>query len=105
MRAIVLFPILLFASLFAGTLAADASPIFPQALCDSELAAESAGRSVTLHLEARAEIMPPMAMAMNDPAPGLFGLQTLIFDSGTASVSQAVTTLSLQATLNGLRGF
>ena len=101
MRAWPLLPILFLAPLFAEPDAACASPFFLHALSDSDLAANSAGRAITLRIAADAEdtmiALPGFNIAMTQ---NVFGVTTVIRDTGTASVSQAAFMLTLKATLN-----
>jgi len=96
-RALILCPLLLLPA--AG--AAQASPIFVQALTDGELAANRAGTAITLQLQEDAQNNTLLPVAMGALPPSLFGIQTLVLDTGTASVSQAATMVTVKATLNG----
>jgi hypothetical protein len=99
MRAV---PFLLLVVFFAGTIAAAASPFFPQAISACELEANSAGQSIAIRLEepAVAAYVAPVGseVAMMQP---LFGVQTMVRDRGTASPTEAATFIAIQATLKG----
>ena len=92
--------ILFLAPLFAEPDAARASPAFLHALSDSELAANSAGQAIALRTEANPQDTM-IALSGFDIAmmSNVLGITTFARDTGTSSVSQAATMLTLKAAL------
>ena len=83
--------------------AAQASPFFLHALSESELAENSAGHSIVVHLEDAVRKDQGTARAtdiMTDTTMyGRFGIQTFVLDTGASSMTQAATSITLRATL------
>ena len=96
-----LSPLILFPVFLLGELgAAEASPNLLHPLSDGELASNCAGQAVTIRFEDHAQVGPMPATARDEiPTQTLFGIRTIARDSGALSLSEAVTAITLKATL------
>jgi hypothetical protein len=104
MHAFISAPILALVWLSPLAASAQAHPAFLHALSDQELAINAAGESITISFDAddtkgRAEIAGKTLLSQNILSIRAFG-----DDTGTASVTQAATSLSLRATLRSAGG-
>ena len=79
-----------------------ASPFLIHALSASELAENSAGRGIIIHLEDAAHNDRLGAMATDNKVGGVFGIQTRALDTGASSINQAVTSITLQAEIKNV---
>jgi len=104
MRAFLLGPILFLVPFFQGIVAADANPILLQPLCDQELAANQAGRTLAIVLESQTGNGQAVGMEMPFLPQSLSGIQTLMRETGSASLTQAEMSLRLRATLTNTSG-
>jgi hypothetical protein len=82
------------------TSGAQASPFLAPALSQSELAANSAGQSIAIRFEGIARI-GQIALTGTDLvlAGNLLGIRTIALDKGASSLTEAVTSLAVKATL------
>ena len=81
---------------------AQASPFLAPALCESELAANSAGQSIAIHFEENARGGQFTLTGIDRVLAGYpAGLQTIALDEGASSLSEAVTSIAVKATLKG----
>jgi hypothetical protein len=99
MRAVISAPILALVWLSPLAAPAQGHPALLHALSDQELAINATGESITISFDAdntqgRAEISGKALLLQN-----IFSVRAFEDDTGTASVTQAATTLSLRATL------
>jgi hypothetical protein len=79
--------------------AARASQVLLHALTDTELAENSAGRGIIVHLEDVARTDQFAARAAGNGIGDFFGIQTIALDTGASSITQAATSITLQAAL------
>jgi hypothetical protein len=78
--------------------AAFAQEILPKALSDRELSASVAGTSVAIAFRAWSQDAQS-GIIENRPFQPAFGIQTIDRNSGTQSIGQAATSLTVRATL------